>query len=95
MAGDPWGHDPGPAKNSGWPELFADTPNYRGIGEAINGPKTFCWHFGPMFYRGRLDGSARVMVIGQEGAQDESLAHRSFTGGTGIADAAFPAAHRD
>ncbi len=95
MAGDPWGHDPGPAKNSGWPELFADTPNYRGIGEAINGPKTFCWHFGPMFYRGRLDGSARVMVIGQEGAQDKSLAHRSFTGGTGIADAAFPAAHRD
>ncbi len=86
MAGDrgnPWEHDPGPAKNSGWPELFAATPNYRGIGEAINGPKTFRWHFGPMFYRGRLDGSARVMVIGQEGAQDESLAHRSFTGGTG------------
>ncbi len=86
MAGDrgnPWDYDPGPAKNSGWPELFADTPNYRGIGEAINGPKTFRWHFGPMFYRGRLDGSARVLVIGQEGAQDESLAHRSFTGGTG------------
>jgi len=86
MAGDrgnPWEYDPGPAKNSGWPELFADTPNYRGIGEAINGPKTFRWHFGPMFYRGRLDGSARVLVVGQEGAQDESLAHRSFTGGTG------------
>jgi uracil-DNA glycosylase len=36
-----------------------------------------------MFFRGRLDGSARVMVVGQEGAQDESLSHRSFTGGTG------------
>ena len=36
-----------------------------------------------MFYRGRLDGSARVLLIGQEGAQDESLSHRSFTGGTG------------
>jgi uracil-DNA glycosylase len=36
-----------------------------------------------MFYRGRLDGSARILVIGQEGAQDESLSHRSFTGGTG------------
>ncbi|MDQ4038723.1 MAG: hypothetical protein M3313_10365 [Actinomycetota bacterium] len=86
MAGDrgnPWDYDPGPAKNSGWPELFAATPNYRGIGEAVNGPRTFRWHFGPMFYRGRLDGSARVLVIGQEGAQDESLAHRSFTGGTG------------
>ncbi len=29
------------------------------------------------------DGSAKVMVVGQEGAQDESLSHRSFTGGTG------------
>jgi uracil-DNA glycosylase len=37
-----------------------------------------------MFYRGRLaDGAARVLVIGQEGAQDESLGHRSFVGGTG------------
>ena len=36
-----------------------------------------------MFYRGRLDGSARVVLVGQEGAQDESLSHRSFTGGTG------------
>src|SRR6266542_3273230 len=36
-----------------------------------------------MFFRGRLDGSARVVVVGQEGAQDESLSHRSFTGGTG------------
>ena len=25
----------------------------------------------------------RVLIIGQEGAQDESLSHRSFTGGTG------------
>lgn len=86
MAGDrgnPWESDPGPAKNSGWPELFADTPNYRGLGLAVTGDEAFRWHFGPMFYRGRLDGSARVMVIGQEGAQDESLSHRSFTGGTG------------
>ena len=37
-----------------------------------------------MFYRGRLtDNTARVLVIGQEGAQDESLGHRSFVGGTG------------
>jgi uracil-DNA glycosylase len=36
-----------------------------------------------MFFRGRLDGSAKVVVVGQEGAQDESLSHRSFTGGTG------------
>jgi hypothetical protein len=37
-----------------------------------------------MFYRGRLwDNSVKVLVIGQEGAQDESLARRAFTGGTG------------
>ncbi len=81
--GNPWDYDPGPAKISGWPELFADTPNYRGLGKAVTGHEAFRWHFGPMFYRGRLDGSARVLLIGQEGAQDESLSHRSFTGGTG------------
>jgi uracil-DNA glycosylase len=81
--GNPWDYDPGPATTSGWPELFAETPNYRGLGKAVTGREAFRWHFGPMFYRGRLDGSARVLVIGQEGAQDESLSHRSFTGGTG------------
>ncbi|HZC73200.1 MAG TPA: uracil-DNA glycosylase family protein [Jatrophihabitans sp.] len=81
--GDLWEYDPGPHKTSGWPELFAATPNYRGLGIAVTGGEAFRWHFGPMFYRGRLDGSARVLVIGQEGAQDESLSHRSFTGGTG------------
>jgi uracil-DNA glycosylase len=48
------------------------------------GREKFRWHFGPMFYRGRLgDNQVRVLVIGQEGAQDESLSHRAFTGGTG------------
>ena len=81
--GNPWDYDPGPTPGSGFAELFAATPNYRGLGKAVLGREAFRWHFGPMFYRGRLDGSARVLVVGQEGAQDESLAHRSFTGGTG------------
>jgi len=83
VRGEVWEYDRGPAKGGGWPEVFADTPNYRGLGHAVLGREPFRWHFGPMFYRGRLDGSARVMVVGQEGAQDESLSHRSFTGGTG------------
>jgi hypothetical protein len=81
--GDPWEHDPGPTTASGWAALFAETPNYRGLGRAVVGREAFRWHHGPMFFRGRLDGSAKVVVVGQEGAQDESLSHRSFTGGTG------------
>jgi len=82
--GFPWEYDPGPPKNRKWPRLFAECPNYRALGKAVMGKEIFRWHFGPMFYRGRLgDNQVRVLVIGQEGAQDESLAHRSFTGGTG------------
>ena len=81
--GESWEFDPGPPAGSGWAELFARTPNYRGLGWVVVGREAFRWHHGPMFYRGRLDGSARVVVVGQEGAQDESLLHRSFTGGTG------------
>jgi uracil-DNA glycosylase len=82
--GSPWEHDPGPAKNRSWSRLFGQTPNYRGFGVAMSGNEEFRWHFGPMFYRGRLgDHQVKVLIVGQEGAQDESLSHRSFTGGTG------------
>jgi uracil-DNA glycosylase len=82
--GVPWEHDAGPPRNRSWGRLFAETPNYRGLGHAVTNRNAFRWHFGPMFYRGRLwDGQARVLVVGQEGAQDESLANRSFVGGTG------------
>ena len=82
--GNPWEFDAGPPRNRSWARLFAKTPNYRAIGVAMTGEEEFRWHFGPMFYRGRLqDNSVRVLIIGQEGAQDESLSRRSFTGGTG------------
>lgn len=82
--GAPWEYDPGPPRNRKWPRLFAETPNYRGLGRAITGKDEFRWHFGPMFYRGRLgDHQIKILIVGQEGAQDESLSHRSFTGGTG------------
>ena len=83
VRGEIWEHDPGPPATSGWAELFAETPNYRGLGRAVLGKEAFRWTHGPMFFRGRLDGSAKVVLVGQEGAQDESLSHRSFTGGTG------------
>lgn len=82
--GHPSEHDPGPPRNRRWARLFAEVPNYRGLGLAVTGRESFRWHFGPMFYRGRLgDSEVKVLVVGQEGAQDESLAHRSFAGGTG------------
>ena len=82
--GSPWEYHPGPPENRRWAELFARTPNYRGLGKSNLGKEVFRWHFGPVFYRGRLeDHAVKVLVVGQDGAQDESLAHRSFTGGTG------------
>jgi uracil-DNA glycosylase len=43
----------------------------------------FRYEMGPIFYRGRLDGTAKVLVVGQDAATDEALGHRAFVGGTG------------
>jgi uracil-DNA glycosylase len=71
-------HDAGP--NCAWERLFQQAPleYYR------NFPQTpFHTRFGPVFYRGRLDGTARVLVIGQDPATDETLAGRAFVGQAG------------
>jgi uracil-DNA glycosylase len=39
--------------------------------------------WGPIFHRGRLDGSARVLVIGQDPAQHEAVARRILIGEAG------------
>jgi hypothetical protein len=39
--------------------------------------------WGPIFHRGRLDGSARLLVIGQDPAQAESIARRILVGEAG------------
>lgn len=79
-------YDPGAPPNSKWIELYADAPNYRQIGKAILGGsgEKFRWEMGPMFYRGRLaKDQVKVFVVGQEGAQDENVSNRAFTGSTG------------
>ncbi|MBI3018441.1 MAG: hypothetical protein HYY61_00895 [Deltaproteobacteria bacterium] len=82
--GNPWEYDAGPEKDSKWLEIFASTPNYRGIGRVVLDRERYRWHWGPIFYRGRLGkNEVKVLVIGQEGAQDEALSRHSFTGGTG------------
>src|SRR5262249_11735531 len=45
--------------------------------------KDFRIEWGPVFHRGRLDGSARVLVIGQDPAQHETIARRILVGEAG------------
>jgi Uracil DNA glycosylase superfamily len=69
--------DRGP--DAGWAALFASAPHAT---YAAN-PDDFRLDFGPAYYRGRLDGTARVLVVGQDPAANELLAHRVFVGASG------------
>src|SRR6478672_8700949 len=44
---------------------------------------SFRVEWGPVFHRGRLDGSARVLVIGQDPATHEAIARRILVGEAG------------
>jgi uracil-DNA glycosylase len=43
----------------------------------------FRLEWGPIFHRGRLDGSARVLIIGQDPAQHETIVRRVLVGEAG------------
>lgn len=43
----------------------------------------FSVEWGPIFYRGRLDGSARVLALGQDPAQHETVIRRILVGEAG------------
>ena len=43
----------------------------------------FRLEWGPIFHRGRLDGSARIVVIGQDPAQHETVIRRVLVGEAG------------
>lgn len=86
--GNPWDFDTGPASEdaASWVKLYGQLPNYRSVGRAILGgdDEKFRWTMGPMWYRGRLGkNQVKVFVVGQEGAQDENITNRAFTGSTG------------
>jgi uracil-DNA glycosylase len=68
--------DHGP--NAAWEALFATAP----IAQFKANPR-FRTEFAPVYYRGRLDGSARILVIGQDPAADEILAQRALVGSAG------------
>ena len=50
---------------------------------SIYSPDNFRIEWGPIFHRGRLDGSARVLVIGQDPAQNEAIVRRILVGEAG------------
>ena len=52
-------------------------------GESVYPSADFRTEWGPIFHRGRLDGSARVLVLGQDPAAHESIARRILIGEAG------------
>lgn len=70
--------DPGPPLD--WEAFFAEAPIDHYLSHPAN---RFRLEFGPVYYRGRLDGSARVLVMGQDPSTNEILAQRVFIGHSG------------
>jgi uracil-DNA glycosylase len=52
-------------------------------GDDIYPPDSFRTEWGPIFHRGRLDGSARILVIGQDPATHETICRRILVGEAG------------
>ena len=69
--------DPGYGEEP-WRSLCSDYP-----GTDIYPALDFRTEWGPLFHRGRLDGSARVLLIGQDPAQHEAIARRILVGEAG------------
>lgn len=69
--------DPGPSDEP-FNSLAADYP-----GAEAYPAKSFRVEWGPIFHRGRLDGSAKLLVIGQDPGQHESIARRCMVGEAG------------
>jgi len=71
------GHDPGP--DIEWTTFFASAP----MATYLANPTDFRLDFGPVYYRGRLDGTARLLIVGQDPASNELIGHRTFVGNSG------------
>lgn len=52
-------------------------------GKDVHPVKDFRVEWGPIFHRGRLDGTARILVIGQDPAQHETVVRRILVGTAG------------
>ena len=58
--------------------LVADYP-----GDDVYPSRDFRTEWGPIFHRGRLDGTARVLILGQDPAAHETIARRILVGEAG------------
>jgi hypothetical protein len=68
-------YDPGPPP--AFEQLFAAAPDYAPVRQH------FWYDWGPIFYRGRLDGSARVLCIASDPGPTERVAGRTLVGDAG------------
>ena len=69
--------DPGPVKEP----FLSLARNYPGAD--VYPAKLFRVEWGPIFHRGRLDGTAKILVVGQDPGQHESAARRILVGEAG------------
>jgi hypothetical protein len=69
--------DPGPISEP-FATLVREYP-----GTEVYPAKHFRVEWGPIFHRGRLDGTARVLIMGQDPGQHESIAKRCLAGEAG------------
>jgi Uracil DNA glycosylase superfamily len=67
--------DPGPT--GAFATHWDNRPSYNSV------KARFRMNWGPIYYRGRLDGSAKVIIIGQDPAADENVARRILVGSAG------------
>ena len=69
--------DPGYTKDP-WASLVRDYPD-----ETVYPLKDFRVEWGPIFHRGRLDGTAKVLIVGQDPAAHEAVCRRILVGEAG------------
>lgn len=70
--------DKGP--NATWAKRFFQAPRAFYVAHPS---QRFRTEFGPVYYRGRLSGSAKVLIVGQDPSTDEVLAQRNLVGLSG------------
>lgn len=69
------GFDKGPTRRVA--RLFAQVPDYMSYRDY------FWFDWGPIFYRGRLDGSARILCVASDPGPTERIASRALVGDSG------------